>query len=106
MVLKAREIRSADHFVALPDKFEIDSYQMTERFCSEHPLARVREKLSETLKGTGSFRRFNDMISTLGIRDEWNRFEHQSFEAMAVEWLEAEGIPYTRGDEIELSAEM
>jgi len=61
LVLKAREIRNTDHFIELPDKFEIDSYKMMER---------------------------------------------KGFEDMAVEWLEAEGIPFTRGDEIELSAEM
>ncbi|HXC70036.1 MAG TPA: hypothetical protein VN644_08670 [Pyrinomonadaceae bacterium] len=66
LVLKAREIQRTDHFVELPDKFEIDSYKRRDRFCSEH----------------------------------------QCFEDMAVEWLEAEEIPFTRGDEIELSAEM
>lgn len=66
LVLKAREIQSTDHFVELPDKFEIDSYKRRDRFSREH----------------------------------------QCFEDMAVEWLEAEEIPFTRGDEIELSAEM
>ena len=106
VVLKAREIRSTDHFVELPDKFEIDSYEMMERFCREHPIPRIRERLSDAIKGKGAFHRFNDMISDLGIRNEWNRFEHQRLEEMAIEWLEAEGIPFTRGDEIELSAEM
>ena len=105
-VLKAREIQSADHFIELPDKFEIDSYEMMERFCHEHPNQRIREKLSAAIKGKGAFRRFNDLISNLGIQDEWNRFEHQWLEEIAVEWLEAEGIPFTRGDEIELSTEM
>jgi len=106
LVLKAREIRSTDHFVQLPDKFEIDSYEMIERFSHEHPVPRVREKLSDVIKGKGAFRRFNDLITNLGIQDEWNRFEHKWLEDIAVEWLEAEGIPFTRGDEIELSAEM
>lgn len=106
LVLKAREIRSTDHFIELPDKFEIDSYEMMEQFCREHPNERIRERLSDAIKGKGAFRRFNDLISNLGIQDEWNRFEHQWFEDMAVEWLEAEGILFSRGDEIELNAEM
>lgn len=106
LILKAREIQSTDHFIELPEKFDIDSYGIMERFCHEHPIPRIRERLSEAIKGKGAFRRFNDLISDLGIRDEWNRFEHQWLEEMAVEWLEAEGIPFTRGDEIELGVEM
>jgi hypothetical protein len=62
--------------------------------------------LSAVIKGKGAFRKFKDLLFDLGIQDEWNRFEHLSFEALAIEWLESEGIPFTRGDEIELSAEM
>ncbi len=79
---------------------------MMERLCHEHPNQRVREKLLAAIKGKAAFRRFNDIVSSLGIQDEWNRFEHQWLEDMAIEWLEAEGIPFTRGDEIELSTEM
>ena len=105
-ILKAREIQSTDHFIELPSKFDLNSYEMMERFCREYPNRRISERLSAAVKGKGAFRRFKDMISDLGIQDEWNRFEQQSLEDIAVEWLEAEGIPFTRGDEIELSAEM
>jgi hypothetical protein len=106
LILKAREIQSTDHFIELPSKLEINSYETMERFCHEHPNRQISETLSDAIKGKGAFRRFKDMIFDLGIQDEWNRFEHQSFEDIAVEWLEAEEIPFTRGDEIELSAEM
>lgn len=106
LILKAREIQSTDHFVELPSDFEINSYEIMERFCHEYPNRRISERLSHAIRGKGAFRRFKDMIFDLGIQDEWNSFEHQWFENMAVEWLEAEGIPFTRGDEIELSAEM
>ena len=106
LILKAREIQSTDHFVELPSKLEIDSYDMMEQFCHEYPNRQISEKLSAVIKGKGAFRRFRDMVADLGIQDEWNRFEHQQFEDLAVEWLEAEGIPFTRGDEIELNAEM
>jgi len=106
LILKAREIQTTDHFIELPGKSEINSYKMMEQFCHEHPIPRIRETLSDAIEGKGAFRRFNDLISNLGIQNEWNRFENRCFEDMAVEWLEAEGIPFTRGDEIELSAEM
>lgn len=106
LILKAKEIQNTDHFVELPSKFEINSYQMMERFCHEHPNPRIRQTLSNAIRGKGAFSRFRDKVSDLGIEDEWRRFEHQQFEDLAVECLEAEGIPFTREDEIELSAEM
>ena len=105
-ILKAREIQSTDHFIELPGKIDINSYEIMEQFCIEYPNRRISENLSAVIKGQGAFRRFRDMIDDLGIRDEWNRFEHQQFEDLAVEWLKANEIPFTRDDEIELSAEM
>jgi hypothetical protein len=106
LILKAREIQRTDHFIELPRESEIDSYEVMERFCEQYPNQRISEKLSAAIKGKGAFRRFKDLISDLGIQDEWNRFEHRSFESLAIEWLEAEEIPFTRGDEIELSADV
>lgn len=105
-ILKAREIQSTDHFVELPSDFEINSYETMERFCNEYPNLQISQRLSAVIKGKGASRRFNDMIDDLGIRDEWNRFECQSLEDLAIEWLEAKKIPCTRDDEIELSGEM
>jgi hypothetical protein len=107
VILKAKEIwDSEEHFAKLPGKFEINSYGIMERFCHEYPNTRVSERLSDAIRGKGAFRRFKDLVFDLGIQDEWNRFEHEAYEEMAIEWLEDEGIPFTRGDEIELDAEM
>jgi len=62
--------------------------------------------LSDAIRGKGAFGRFKDLIFHLGIKDKWNQFEQQAYEEMAIDWLEAQGIPFTRGDEIELDAEM
>ena len=97
-ILKAREIQRTDHFIELPGKLDINSYEIMEQFCHEYPNQRVSEQLSAVIKGKGAFRRFKDMIDHLGIQDEWNRFEHQQFEDLAVEWLDANGIPFTRDD--------
>lgn len=106
LILKAREIQHSAHFIELPDKYEIDSYSIMERFCTQYPNRQISEKLSAAIKGKGAFRRFKDMISDAGIQHEWNQFERQSLEELAVEWLEAHEIPFTHGDDIELSADM
>ena len=107
VILKAKEIWEGDeHFAKLPDKFEINSYAIMERFCHQYPNERISEQLSQAIRGKGAFRRFKDLVFDLGIQDKWNQFEHEAYEEMAIDWLESEDIPFTRGDEIELDAEM
>jgi len=106
VILKAREIQRTDDFVELPNSFEIDSYEVMKRFCDQYPNRQISERLSDVIKGKGAFRRFKDTVSHLGIQDEWHRFERQSSEDLAVEWLEDNEIPFTRGDEIELGTDV
>jgi hypothetical protein len=105
LILKAREIQNTDHFIELPNKTDINSYEIMERFCHQYQNRQISEKLSAVIKGKGAFRRFKNMIDDLEIHDEWHHFEHQQLEDLAVEWLEANGIPFTRDDENELSVE-
>jgi hypothetical protein len=96
LILKAKEIQTTDHFVELPDRVEMDTYEIMKRFCAEYPNQQISQRLLASIKAKGAFRRFKDLISNLRIEEEWNRFERQSFEELAVEWLEDEEIPYTR----------
>ena len=98
VVLKAREIQKSEDFVELPDKAEIDEYEMMETFAREHEDQRTSAELLRSIKGKGAFQRFKIAISDLGIQQKWNDFRANEYEALAVEWLDDEGIPYTRGD--------
>jgi Uncharacterised protein family (UPF0158) len=106
-ILKAKEIWDGEeYFEKLPGKFEINSYEIMERFCQTYPNQRVSERLSDAIRAKGAYRRFKDLVFDLGIQDKWNRFEHFAYEQIAIEWLEDKGIPFVRGDEIELEDEM
>lgn len=100
VVLKAREIQKSEDFVELPDRAEIDEYEIMERFALEYEDQRTSAELLRSIKGKGAFRRFKDAISDLGIQHKWNEFHANEFEALAVEWLDQEGIPYTREDNV------
>jgi hypothetical protein len=97
-LLKAREILDSDDFVQLPSQFEIHEYSIMERFASEYEDRRTSAELLRSLKGKGAFRRFKDTVFDLDIRDAWYDFRRRELEEIAVEWLEAEKIPYTRDD--------
>jgi hypothetical protein len=48
------------------------------------------------IRGSGAFRRFKDAIRRHGIEDEWYQFRDQALEEIAIEWLESNGIAYTK----------
>jgi hypothetical protein len=106
-LLKAIEILESDQFVRLPSQFDIHEYSIMERFALEYKDRRTSAELLRSIKGKGAFRRFKDTLFDLEIQDAWYEYRRQEFEEIAIEWLEAEKIPYTRDDEIaEASATM
>ena len=102
-VSQAREVLETDHFVALPDKFEIHEYQIMEDFCLSFKGRDVGEDLLRSIKGKGAFGRFKHGIYSLGVEKAWFQFRQEAFERIAIEWLEREGIPYERDDAIQVS---
>src|SRR5688572_28378514 len=97
-ILKAREIFESKDFVQLPGQFDINEYSIMERFGQEYEDSRTSAELLRSIRGQGAFRRFKDTVHELGIQDEWYEFRRNQFEEIAVEWLEANQIPYTRED--------
>ena len=107
-IAKAREIQndSDERFVQLPDKFDVNDYGIMEEFSRKYPNNSVSVALQQAIRGKGAFRRFNNLIYEFSLQKKWNQFKQQAYEQMAVDWLEENGIPYTRGDEIEVDTEM
>jgi hypothetical protein len=97
-ILKAREILKSDHFVKLPDQFDIHEYKIMEDFCLELENRQVGEHLLRLIKGSGAFGRFKDGIYSLGVEKDWYRFRRDEMEKIAIQWLEEQKIPYTRED--------
>jgi Uncharacterised protein family (UPF0158) len=103
-ILKAREmINSDERFLALPEQFKINEYKIMEEFCLAYEDRRVGEDLRRLIKGSGAFRRFKDAIYSMGADKAWYQFRRREFERIAIEWLEEQGIPYTREDATEVS---
>jgi hypothetical protein len=105
-ILKAREVQASEHFIELPGQSDINEYELMERFADEYKDQRTSAELLRSIKGKGAFRRFKDTISDLGLWAEWNEFRAKEFEGIATEWLDDEGIPYTREDIAEPNSEI
>ncbi len=67
-----------------------------ERFCCSLEDQKLSDELLYEMRGSGAFRRFKDAIHRHGIADDWYRFRQVALEEIAIEWLEANNIPYTR----------
>ena len=94
-ILKAREILESDDFVELPSQIDIHEYSIMERFGQAYEDSRTSAELLRSIRGQGAFRRFKDTVHDLGIQDEWHEFRRNEFEEIAIDWLEANQIPYT-----------
>ena len=96
-VLKAREIlNSEEFFAALPDKFDVDEYHIMQAFGAAYRNRQIGEDLLHLIRGSGAFGRFKTAIRSLGIENDWHQFRREELEKIAIEWLNQEGIPYTR----------
>jgi hypothetical protein len=91
----ARDIVETEHYLPLPDRFEMHEYQIMERFCLAVDDADLRDDLCAAIRGRGAFRRFKDRIQTYGIAEAWYRYRDAALREMAIAWCEGHSIPYT-----------
>ena len=92
----ARAVAAGQDYLALPDRFEIDEYRMMERFANELTDASASQRLQRAIQGRGAFRRFKDAVQDLGLAQQWYTYRDRAFEAIAIDWCDANGIAYTK----------
>ncbi|MCX5815223.1 MAG: UPF0158 family protein [Proteobacteria bacterium] len=98
MIIKAREVVSSDEYLPLPSKFDIHEYNIIENFCYSVKDDKIRKDLLYKIKGGGAFHRFKDAIHVHGIEEERYRFRQEELEKVAIDWLEANQISYTKDE--------
>ena len=58
----AKDIVETDHYLPLPDRFEIHEYSIMERFCLSVDEEDIRDDLCTAIRGRGAFRYFNSVL--------------------------------------------
>jgi len=81
-----------EEYLPLPDRFEIDEYQMMKRFAADIKDSSQSDELLASLRGTKAFRRFKDNVNELGLSDKWYAFRERSYIEVARTWCETNGI--------------
>jgi hypothetical protein len=91
----AKDIVETDHYLPLPDRFEIHEYSIMERFCLSVDDEDIRDDLCHAIRGRGAFRYFKDRIQAYGIAEDWYQYRDAALREIAVAWCEEHGLPYT-----------
>ncbi len=84
-----------DDYLKLPSKFDIDEYEIMERFCLSISDEKISDILLSKIRGSGAFRRFKDTIYRYGIEKDWFKFRDEAYKEIAIAWLERKGFAYS-----------
>ena len=82
-------------YLKLPSKFDIDEYEIMERFGLSFPDAKVSEVLLGKIRGAGAFHRFKETIYQFRIENDWFKYRDEAYKEIAIAWLESNGIAYS-----------
>ena len=94
IVVEAKRVRADKNFTPLPGRYEINEYELMERFCRSLDDERMQNDLLAALEGRGAFARFKAFIHAENIHEDWFAFKRTSLQQIAIEFLESENIPY------------
>ncbi len=92
----AGEIENSDHYVRLPNQYDIHEWQIMESFSLEIPLKSIREQLLDSLHGQKAFRRFKETLNRLGIAEDYYDYRTRAFCTIAEDWCKENKIPYKK----------
>jgi hypothetical protein len=93
--LRAILIETTDRYLALPDRFDVNEWNIMNEFCHEIKRDQVRAALLNAIQGNHAFRRFKDQLANHNLWEDWNRFRRQAFGEIIRDWSEENGITLT-----------
>ena len=82
----------SEEYIALPDKVEINDWQIMYDFAAKVEDDQMREELMRALHGKGAFRYFKNTADRFGLLNEWFEYRHQTYLAIARDWCTENGI--------------
>jgi F0F1-type ATP synthase gamma subunit len=88
----ARQIETTDRYLALPDRFEVNEWEIMRDFCEEVHSDQAKLTLQNAIHGNHAFRRFKDQLATLNLQDPWTQFRQTAFEQILRVWCEENNI--------------
>ena len=100
MIQDAKLIKEYES-ISLPDKFEIDEWNIMKKFSQSRSVEAHCGELLDSIHGRGAFRSFRRTLERLNLIDQWYEFRAAAIEAVAVGWLEQNGVQWLRKSDLE-----
>ena len=79
-------------YIELPDKWEINEYEIMEDFCGSVENDMISNALYSAIQGRGAFGRFKDAIRRCRIENDWYKFRDEALKDIAIRWCEENEI--------------
>ena len=92
---RAVRIQNTDRYLELPDRFDVNEWNIMNDFCHEQKRQDIRETLLGAIHGGHAFRRFKDQIANHNLWKEWNLYRRQAFAEILRAWCEENDITLT-----------
>jgi len=92
--LKADLEEDFDKYVALPTKYEINDYHIIEKFIWSLPDEEFQNKLEWAIRGKGAFRKFKDIVYSLGLEQSWYDYQLKAYKEIATRWCKDNDLQY------------
>jgi len=77
-----------DDFIALPNEYEINEYQIIKSFCCTLEDEKVCDALLHRIQGRGAFRNFKDALYEFELRELWHTYHHGRLKEIAYDWCQ------------------
>ena len=92
----AKEILAGESkdYIALPDDFDIDEYDMMQHFINRISDDSIAQTLAISIKGSGAFRRFREHLCQFGIQEEWFTYRNNEYKQLAIQWCLENNVEY------------
>ena len=91
-VAEARRILDSDDWLELPDKFDINEWEIMDQFGRSLSAESERSAVADAIHGSGAFRNFKATIRRLGIEAAWFAYKTLALETIAQDWLAQNGL--------------
>jgi hypothetical protein len=83
-----------EHYASLPQKDELNEYEIMETFCCSITKGKIQEDLLYAIRGKGAFGRFKTTIHCHNIEKKWYKYREESLKKIAIEFCERHGLTY------------
>lgn len=75
-----------EDIIEIPSHYDVNEYGMMQDFAWDLPPGIARDTLKASLKGSGAFRRFKDVLYNQGLQNDWYEYRDRQYMEFVKNW--------------------